>query len=383
MAQRKKKPFARRTREIEEELSPEEWELVDFIEEIGPSIARVYIWRVPKHGENEYIDRVDVSMLKDGAEDYLRDTYGAPCKYFLRFKGSDGRWKFSKTLNIGNADKTSVVNGQNGSQAGSHAISQTSAKEAALDKELEVMRQRQHEAFMALLTNIGKGPSTPDPSGMLTSVVGAFTALKAATNPDGGLDIKKFKEIFETVNAIRGPGQTEENMYTVVKDLGSKVVETVQAWRQPAALGPAPGVLPASTPGGPAPANGGGQMSVQDWIKMQLHYLKQKALADKDVEFWIDYIFDNEEEPGCAALLYAMRQNATFDQLLQFDPEIAQNPKLTTWFKALYDGVLSEINTPVDTTGKAGNPGNPAGNGTPGEGGGPAAGGSPARGAAG
>jgi hypothetical protein len=115
---------------------------------------------------------------------------------------------------------------------------------------------------------------------------------------------------------------------------------------------------------------------------MQLHYLKQKALADKDVEAWIDYIFDNEEEPGCAALLYAMRQHVTFDQLLQFDPEIAQNPKLTAWFKALYDGVLSEINAPVDSAGPSGDQGNPKGNGTPSAGGGPGAGSPPPGGTA-
>ena len=363
------RPQTRTVRELEEELSPEEWELVDFIEEIGPTIARVFIWRIPKHGDHEYIDKVDVSMLKEGAEDYLRDTYGAPCKYFLRFKGSDGRWKFSKTINIGVVDRDAFLNPASNGHTGSHANGQTSNREIELQKELAIMQQRTHETTLALLGNIGKGPAAPDPTAMLTGVVAAFTALKGATTADGGLDFKKLKEIMGVINEFKTP-EKEENMFSVVKDLGNKVVETVAGMRQPAALPAAPGQVITINPNPPAPGETN-QVSVQQWIKAQLHLLKQKAIQGKEVDAWIDYILDNEEEPGCAAIVYAIKQNVTFEQLLQFDPEIAQDPRLTPWFKVLFDGLTAELNAPADSARPPGNTENPRGNGaasTPGGG---------------
>src|SRR5262245_44513983 len=197
-----------RQREFDDEgeFSPEEIDLIDFIEQVGPSIARVYIWRVPRHGDHEYIDKVEVSMLKDGAEEFLRDTYGAPAKYFLRFKGSDQRWKFSKMVNIGTPNKGEYLAGLNGSQSSSHQTSQASQRESELQKELQLMSQRQHEAHLKMLESLNRPPAAaPDPSAMLTSVITAFTALKAASTPDGGTDIKKLKEIMSVVNEFKTP----------------------------------------------------------------------------------------------------------------------------------------------------------------------------------
>jgi hypothetical protein len=356
--------------EPDEDLSYEDYELVDFIEQVGPNIANVYIWRVPKHGDAEYVDRVTVDMLKDGAEEYLRDTFGAPCKYQLRFKGSDSRWKWSKTINVGSNDKN-VFAAQAGGQNGSQVTAQTAAKDSELEKEIRLIQTRQHEAFMVLLGNMGKGAPAADPSAMLTAVVAAFTAIKGATTPDGGLDLKKLKDIMEVMNGLKPTGPQEENLYTVVKDLGSKVVETVQGWRGP---GPAPAQLTPGAPAAPAPANGANAMTVQDWIRAQLFYLKQKAMQNKEVGFWIDYIFQNEEEPGCAAIIHAIEQGATFENLLQFDPEIAKNPQVTAWFKALYDGLHTEIKQAVDTGGPAGNVADPTSHAAAGNGGGESAG---------
>jgi hypothetical protein len=350
-----------RARLAEEELSPEEWELVDFIEQVGPAISRVYIWRVPKFGDHEYLDRVEVSLLKDGAEEFLRETYGAPCKYYLRFKGSDGLWKFSKMISVGSLDKTAFQDSLSGSP--SRGLSSgPSAAEMEFKKELAMMQARQHETYMGIIANLGK-QTGPDPAAMFTAVVTGFTAMREATNTKTGeFDLAKFREIVGVVNDLRGEAAAkEENVYTVVKDLGNKVVETVSAWRQPAAL--PVGTSEAAAVEQVRPNGGARAMpSVQDWVKMQLQYLKQKALAGKDPEAWIDYILDNEEEPGCGAILYALKQKVTFEQLLQFDPDIAQNPALQTWFKTVYDGLLSEINQPVDSTGGTGNPGNPRGN---------------------
>lgn len=87
---------------------------------------------------------------------------------------------------------------------------------------------------------------------------------------------------------------------------------------------------------------------MQKWIAAQLAFLKSKAQAKKDPEAWIDYILDNDEEPGCRAIITALSLGATFENLLAFDPEIAQNPELLAWFKTLYDGIASEIRNAGD-----------------------------------
>jgi hypothetical protein len=163
----------------------------------------------------------------------------------------------------------------------------------------------------------------------------------------------------------------EENMFTVVKHLGQQAIDTfsgrVNGGAPPTvrALPPGAQVAPpvrsiAPSSGAIVPSNGttvppGGtqpgqaQQNFQDWIRAQLSYLKQKAIAGKGVDFWIDYTFENQEEPGCAAILAAMENGVTFDQLLQFDPEIAQNPALQVWFKTFYDEMRAEIDANLDT----------------------------------
>jgi hypothetical protein len=91
---------------------------------------------------------------------------------------------------------------------------------------------------------------------------------------------------------------------------------------------------------------------------MQISALKEKAKLGKNPEFWAEYIITNEEEPGCKALLYVIDNGATFEHLLTFDPEIAQNPQLTFWFRKVYDGLRSDDGN-VDTAGKGGDAGNP------------------------
>ncbi len=96
--------------------------------------------------------------------------------------------------------------------------------------------------------------------------------------------------------------------------------------------------------------------NLRRWLTAQVAYFKEKAKVGKDPGFWIDYVFENSEEPGCQAILYAIRQGATFENLLAFDPEIGQNPQLTLWFTELYNGVKSGLsNDDLDSGRESGN----------------------------
>jgi hypothetical protein len=78
---------------------------------------------------------------------------------------------------------------------------------------------------------------------------------------------------------------------------------------------------------------------MQQWLAGQLRFLKQKALTGKPVNDWILYTKQNQDEPGNQAIAAALKAGATFDHLLMFDPEIAQNPTLRLWFQQFYDGL--------------------------------------------
>ena len=73
----------------------------------------------------------------------------------------------------------------------------------------------------------------------------------------------------------------------------------------------------------------------------------------------IDWMMENPEEPQWAAILGSIKQGATFEQLLQFDPEIATIPTLHAWFSTLYNGLHEEIFNPVDTRRPGRNPDHP------------------------
>jgi hypothetical protein len=151
-------------------------------------------------------------------------------------------------------------------------------------------------------------------------------------------------------------GAGVDSPWGVVAEIGKQVVAAVG----PALSGMVPGsgrssipasVLPqqnkpmipaaASTPNNGGPSNSSTSMeeNLHRWLISQLAFLKVKALAGKDPGFWIDYVFENAEEPGCQALLYTLRRGATFENLLEFDPQIAENPQLTIWFREVFLGV--------------------------------------------
>lgn len=345
-------------------------ELSEVLLQFGTALSKAQINRVKQNGDLDYCETVQAAGL---TQDNIRDTWG-PGKYRIKFLTDRNR--FARTITVNLAARV------NGAATMPAVNGQQSSSENFLQRHLA----QQETLILALIA--GFKPAPPLDIGSILSGVAAMmtnkggsdigtvlpaliTAVAALKGNDGGMDLKKIRDIFGLMSEFSPKGQAvEENMYTVVKDLGQKAIETVKEWKG----GPAPAQLAAPSeqmPGGElvnaAPAPDGGQrvMTIQDWILAQLAFLKSKAAAGKDVDAWIDYILDNDEEAGCAGILQAIESGATFETLLQFDAEIAQNPGLTTWFKALYDGLSAEIkshrNNPpaMDTSGPAGHTTNP------------------------
>jgi len=380
------------------DVTSEDVEFMRFIEEEGGNFANVHIYRLTSRGD---LEGVGVSSVDGMSEEYIRETYGAPATYVLKFKGSDGRFKATKKVKLGLVK----IGTPEPHASGSGVPAVATAMQDLLTLQLKMSEQRASEQasmINTLLAGLVNRPqvSTPDPSAMLAAVVSAFAALKGAAGESKAVD--PFEHIERVVSLVRdlggngGGGDQEESVWGVLKSIGGKVIDAAAPAIEHLARGavagtPSPHVatmqqaqrvaLPAAeNPGGEMPK---GPSSIAEWIKVGLAYLKAKALAGKDPELFIEYVFENQDEPQNAALIGALRQGATFDHLLQFDADIAQNPVLLNWFQEFYNGLHRELSGngdgALDTRGPSGDAGNNPGDAktsAPGQqhGGGPVAG---------
>jgi hypothetical protein len=210
-------------------------------------------------------------------------------------------------------------------------------------------------------------------------VSAAFAALKGTATPENPLTLAK--TIIELGQSIGGNGNgADDNVYSIVKEIGKEAIRRIPpeaiaafvpapAVPPPAALPPAPAnvVSPIVSPPPPAAAaipstpqevDLSNPAIIRQFIALGLEYLKRKAKKanlgnleerNESVELVLDWMCNNDEEPQFTAIMGAIKQGATFENLLQFDPEIATNPELQAWFKKLYDGLRAEIFNPMDT----------------------------------
>lgn len=352
----------------------EDFELEKFLEEHSGSIARVVISRVGAKGILEQVDTVGTEGL---TPDVLRENYGAPATYVLRFRGSDGRFRAERRIVLG------VVKLNSDAPVGS-GVSVSNTATDLLKIQIDMMAARsaeQAQMINTLLAGIVNRPAehhapAADPATMLTALVTAFSTLQSAVVKTAPEDpIEKFKSMFSLVKELLPGGGAaeaplEDNPWTVVKEIGSRAVDMARPFIERAASGV---MIPQTAqPGAPQqalpPAQQGAIVKTPlQWVREGLDYLKDKAKANKDPEMFIEYILENGEEMRFAAIIGAVKQGVTFEQLLQFDGEIAQNPTLTEWFKNVFDGIYAELfpdgNTQVDSSGKSGNTGDVASDG--------------------
>jgi hypothetical protein len=363
-----------------DDMMPDESEedLYTFLEEVGPNISTVDIFRLNKDGSRPHVDRVTLDTVKEDVYGYLRALGAA--KYLLQFKSADRLIRKTKVIEV----------------AGGVTQNGVPATQAAPFDHLNFLREQmaqQQTLLLALIGNMGKGSAMPDLS-FLAGVLKApdltpITALMAAmiTKKDDGGGLALAQTIVKMSRDLAPAGGNDDSWLSVIKDVGGKVVDNIGgAFRQPGApaalLPPGSPVPPAAAPAAPAPQPPGGNPIVTRdnfaaWLSQALTYLKTKAAAAKDVEVVADYIVENSEEPQWTAVLGVIEQGATFENLLQFDPQIGQDPALRAWFHKLYDELRDAISNPVDSAGKGRNGDNPTGNAGPGPAGPDAPGGAP------
>lgn len=356
----------------EEDLTPD-FDLETFLEEIGSSASVVEVHRLKRDGGRPHLARVDLDVLRDDVNGYLRDTHG-PGRYLLHFKDKYRRITASKTLEVeggiegGSAAAAARAPAAIGAAAPAESLhvqlmrEQMAMQQNLLTTLLGTMRPPDLAPFVNVLTaGANRGP---DPAALLTSVVGAIVALRQPAEASAGGNVwGNVTKVLELAQTLQ-PGAPREEGDTgwgpILRDVGKGIVEVIGA-ANATANGSRP-VLPATAP----PAGGDEnmlQLAAAGHIRTAITYLKGKARAGKDVEIYVDQIFDNAEEPQWAYLLEAVRRGATFDHLCQFDPEIESDPILNPWFKELHANVHATL-FPDPASGNGGvDPGRPGRNG--------------------
>jgi hypothetical protein len=351
-----------------------EEDLYTFLDEVGTGISTVDIFRLNKDGSRPHVDRVTLDALKDDVYGYLR-TLGA-AKYLLQFKSADRLIRKSKVIEV----------------AGAVSPNGVAPQPAGASDHVTFLREQmaqQQTLLLALISNLGNKGSGPDLSFLsgvlkppdMMPMVTLMAAMIGKKDEGSGLALAQTIVKMSRDLAPEG-GRGDDSWLSVIKDVGGKVVDNIGgAFRQPgqpAALLPAGSPIPPAAPArpvvqaDPGPVGGNPIVTRENfaaYLGQALIYLKTKAAANKDVETIADYIVENSEEPQWTAVLGVIEQGATFENLLQFDPEIGQAPQLRAWFEKLYHELHDAIFNDVDRAGKGGNANNPgsnAGAGAPG-----------------
>lgn len=357
------------------EMTSAEWEIEDFLEEWGPQTAVVEIYRRKDDGSMPHIRRVDIGIITADLFGYLRQHFGNG-KYVLMFKNEARRVVKRLTIEVEGADVKPGAPVSNGS---------STFEQQMILALIAAQRPAPPLDVGALMAGIGAmmgslKPAASDPAAMLTAMATTFQQLK----PEGdGVDkaltiISKAKEIGGGGNNGDGgetwPGLIKEGLTTAAALLQNRAASNPAAL--PAQVRPAvpPGAVPVTSI--PQTASGAASVTEQapttnpdellkQWLTAQIGFLKMKARAGKNPDDWADYTEDNAEEPGCAAILEALRRGATLQHLLTFDPEIGKDPLLAGWFQRYYESLQAPIDETMDSSGTGGDAGNPPGHEKP------------------
>jgi hypothetical protein len=237
---------------------PEEQEFEEFVHEIGPSSSYIDIFKIKVGGSRPHLDRVTYEEVKADPYGFVRDKYGAG-KFMLQFRGANRKYCGSKLLEVETVAGLPVavqpIGVGMGGDAGYTAFMR---EQAAQNQQLitTLIASMKGPDIGSLLSGIaalmGGGNKQgsdlaalapllrpTDPAAMLTAVVAAFSAIQGPSKDQDWLT--RMKDVVGLVKDLQpdtnGNGGREENMWSVVRDVGKEVVTRLA----PVLLNGAPG----------------------------------------------------------------------------------------------------------------------------------------------
>jgi hypothetical protein len=268
-------------------------------------------------------------------EDFL-ENLGAPAVYKLKSVRPNGTWGPQRTVRIAGMPKLEVMPAN---QTDPALMAQLKMFELQM-KMSQDQGNKMHEIVLAMIT--ARGNSGPTMTEMITAV----TALKSATENGNGVEhIKDVIELVKEFGPGDGGGGGKSDPWDTLSKVLPKLLENKTA--QPAAaaapqkLIPGNGTVSHTAPPINNPPADPKAAEIDARLQL-LAMLKEKAVKGKDPSFWADYLWENDDNSACLALLEMVNTYA-FEQiwpgLLGADPELEKH---RDWFERLYKAIKED-----------------------------------------
>ncbi len=386
MAARKKRSGDPDTADFAEEFfdvepPPQQQDLENLIDQLGSDDCFVDVHRVHDNNRRPFVDRVTVDVLKENPFEYIRSKWGHG-KFLLYFRGPKFKYLGSKVVEIdpkvmggAGVDGTQSAGASSLEQEHIRILREQSEKQQTLMMAMIAAQKGPDVGVMmqgiaALLGSANKAPAI-DPAAMLTSVATVFATLRGPQKDEDWLS--RAKTIIELAKDLQPEGKGEDTWFSVARDIGKEVLGKVQipatavtSINSAETVMPAEGMRPTPAAAGPAVEVHAQNIDITNpahfaaLLRSKIGYLKTRAFRGKDPEFFVEDIFENDDQLENIAIVGALRQGATFEQLLELDAEIGQTADLKMWFARLYDGLRRELLQSMDTAGPRGDVANTA-----------------------
>src|SRR5262245_24414590 len=186
------------------EIYPEEVELSDFLDGLGPQgISEVSLYRILPSGKQRFITSGAPSQF---SEQYVQVQFGEG-DYLARAK-LNGRWYKSKSFSVeaapGLPPAAPSVTPNHDSEL-ERLKAQIESQRLEMERDRQSREQRNHELQLKMLEALGGRGNQAGPS--LTELIASVEALRNLAGNGGGLaGFKEVLEIADRLNALRADG---------------------------------------------------------------------------------------------------------------------------------------------------------------------------------
>src|SRR5262249_4364828 len=236
---------------IEEiDASPEEIELADFLDSLGPQgISEVSLYRILPSGKQRFITSGPPSQFSEQA---VQTQFGAG-DYLARAK-LDGRWYKSKSFSVEAPPGTVATNApplmpNNHDTELERLKAQIESQRLEMERDRQAREQRNHELQLKMLEALGsRGNQAAGPS--LTELIAGVQSLRNLAEKGGATGLGGFKEmldIADRVNSLRGGDGKDDSWPGMFKSIAPEAVQAVVQLLS-SRVSPSRAVPPGATP---------------------------------------------------------------------------------------------------------------------------------------
>src|SRR5215831_7907223 len=207
------------------EVSPEEVELSDFLDGLGPQgISEVSLYRILPSGKQRFITSGPPSQF---SEQYVQAQFGDG-DYLARAK-LNGRWYKSKSFSVEAAPGTATAIPPvipNHDAELERLKAQIESQRLEMERDRQAREQRNHELQLKMLEALGSRGSQSGPS--LTELIAGVEALRNLAGNGSGLSgFKELLEVADRMNALRGDGKEEDSWLAILKSVAPELAQAV------------------------------------------------------------------------------------------------------------------------------------------------------------